>query len=157
MIVRLSTHLGTDADTAWQLAQCTSTFIHVTRGMLRWANSTKLPERWQTGAQMRSRMFLFGFIPGWVHELHIVRVDHQHREIQTAEHGGLLRVWNHSIKVEPDNHHRCRYTDAVEIKAGLLTPIVWVIAHIFFRYRQMRLRSYCLRSFVRSAHQVKRN
>lgn len=29
----------------------------------------------------------------------------------------------------------------VEIRAGVLTPLVWLFAQVFFRYRQMRWRS----------------
>jgi hypothetical protein len=32
------------------------------------------------------------------------------------------------------------YTDQVEIQAGLLTPLVWALASIFYRYRQFRWR-----------------
>lgn len=140
MAVHLSTFLDTDADTAWGLVQRTSTFRYVTRGLLRWSGD--LPERWQPGLVLRSRLYLFGLLPGGMHELRITRVDDQRREIQTTEHGGLLRVWNHTIRVEPDGVARCRYTDRVEIEAGLLTPMVWLVAHVFFRYRQMRLRRY---------------
>jgi hypothetical protein len=145
MRVNLSTSLETDADSAWGLVQDTSTFLHVTRGLLRWADSDHLPEKWYPGGRVRSQLFFFGFLPGWVHELQITRIDDQRRELQTAEHGGLLRAWNHSIRVEPEGQARCRYTDSVEIQAGPWTPLVWLCAQLFFRYRQMRLRGYARR------------
>lgn len=142
MIVHCSTYLNADAETAWKAVQRTATFLYVTHGLLGWGNSSQFPETWRLGIQARSRLFLFGFLPGWIHELEITRVDDQNREFQTKEHGGLVRAWNHSIKVEPESQNRCRYTDKVEIKAGLLTPMIWLFALLFFRYRQMRLRGY---------------
>jgi hypothetical protein len=141
MIATISTTLDTDADTAWELVQRTSTFLYVTRGLFRWSNG-QLPEKWLTGVKVRSRMFIFHLLPAWMHELQIIAIDDQKRQFQTIEHGGILRAWNHAITVEPENEARCRYTDLVEIKAGLLTPMVWLLAHVFFRYRQMRLRGY---------------
>jgi len=35
---------------------------------------------------------------------------------------------------------RCGYTDQIDIQAGILTPPIWLFAHIFYRYRQRRWR-----------------
>ena len=59
----------------------------------------------------------------------------------TNERGGPVRMWNHRIKVEPLSERRCLYTDELELRAGVLTAFVWLIAHLFYRYRQMRWRN----------------
>ena len=76
------------------------------------------------------------------YEIRIVRRDDQQRELQTVECGGLLRAWNHLIQVEPLSENSCKYTDEVEVRAGLLTLLAWLLAHGFFRYRQRRLRRF---------------
>lgn len=43
--------------------------------------------------------------------------------------------------MEPLSETTCHYTDEVEIRAGRLTPLVWLFGHLFFRYRQMRWRT----------------
>ncbi|MFO7859839.1 MAG: hypothetical protein R6U41_01320 [Desulfosalsimonas sp.] len=30
------------------------------------------------------------------------------------------------------------YTDKIEISAGLLSPLIWLFAHVFYRHRQRR-------------------
>jgi len=32
------------------------------------------------------------------------------------------------------------YSDEIEIRAGLLTPVIWAFAHGFYRHRQRRWR-----------------
>ena len=86
------------------------------------------------------RLLFFGFIPAWWHEIHIARLDEAQREIQTAEHGGPVEDWHHRITVDERGPYQSRYTDEIEIRAGLLTPLVWGYAQLFYRYRQWRWR-----------------
>jgi hypothetical protein len=65
-------------------------------------------------------------------------VDNEKRELYSNEGGGLIPVWNHLITVKPVNENECQYADIVNIGAGLLTPVIWLYAHIFYRYRQAR-------------------
>ena len=86
-------------------------------------------------------MILFGFLPTWVHHLEVVSVNESERVVQTAEKGGPLRRWDHTLSVAEDGDSRCVYTDIVHLEAGLLTPLAWLLATVFFQYRQMRLRN----------------
>lgn len=71
----------------------------------------------------------------------MVRFDEDKREIPSNEQGGPVKVWNHRIKVEPLSERRCLYTGELEVHAGTLTPLIWLFAHPFYRYRQMRWRN----------------
>jgi hypothetical protein len=55
-------------------------------------------------------------------------------------YGQLMRVWDHLITLEPTSDGRTRYTDRVEVNAGLLTPFAWFFAGLFYRHRQRRWR-----------------
>jgi hypothetical protein len=114
--------------------------VHVTRGLVGVTFGQHLPASWHEGATVRGRLFLLHILPAWVQEICITRLDNPGRELQTTERGGLLRTWNHTIRVEAATAKQCRYSDRVEIKAGVWTPLVWPVAHAFFRYRQWRLR-----------------
>lgn len=140
MIVKISTPLNVPAEVVWGRVKQTATFQYVTRGVLRFSAATGLPKEWYQGQKCNSRLILFGVFPAWVHELEVVRLDNARRELQTAEKGGLLRSWDHTLTVAPDDEGCCIYTDTVVLDAGILTPLIWLIAHVFFRYRQMRLR-----------------
>jgi hypothetical protein len=139
MLVNRSTILDIDADSAWKLVKRISTFRYVTRGILAWTPDDQ-QEEWQEGQMFRLRLRLFHLIPTWHHQLRIVSLNNHQREIRTEEQGGLLRKWNHTISVEPVSSSSCRYTDSVDIGGRLLTPAIWAIAQLFFRYRQLRLR-----------------
>ncbi len=73
--------------------------------------------------------------------VHVIRVDQAAGEIQTEENGQLVTSWNHQMRVETSPGDQSRYTDWIHLKAGLLTPLVWLFACLFYRSRQRRLRS----------------
>ena len=55
-----------------------------------------------------------------------------------AGHSDLVTVWDHRIELR-DVHGMTRYTDVVEVRAGVLTPVAWLFAQVFYRHRQRRL------------------
>ena len=52
--------------------------------------------------------------------------------------GTMISVWDHWIFVEPDEHGGTRYTDRVDVEAGVLTPFVSTFARAFYGHRQRR-------------------
>ena len=140
MLVRVSTRLPAPADLVWDAVQRTDTLRYVTRGLLAFRLDGEAPERLAEGETYRMRLLFFGFLPAWRHEIRVVRLDHAHREIRTEEHGGPVRAWRHRITVDDEGWGSARYLDEIEIAAGVLTPIVWVYAHLLYRYRQRRWR-----------------
>ena len=99
-----------------------------------------MPDTFAAGTIVRVKLLFFGFIPAWMHEIRIVRLDETQREIETAEHGGSVKKWNHRITVDERGPYRSHYTDEIEIGAGALTPLIWAYAQLFYRYRQWRWR-----------------
>jgi hypothetical protein len=92
------------------------------------------------GVEVQTIVSPLGIPPGSPHTFRIVRVDEDAMEIDTNESGGFIRAWSHSMKVEPIDDARCRYSDRIELDAGPLTPLVWLFASLFYRYRQSRWR-----------------
>ena len=140
MIVKVSTLLETTADLAWRTAKRTATLLHVARGLLGFRGVGPIPPEWVPGDRVRTRLIFFHVVPAWEHELRIVGVEEDWHEIHFNEHGGPVQSWRHRIAVEPVDATRCRYTDEIDIRAGVLTPMVWLFAQVFYRYRQMRWR-----------------
>ncbi|HSK99533.1 MAG TPA: SRPBCC family protein [Rubrobacteraceae bacterium] len=141
MIARISTQLDAPPDAVWTALKKKATFLHVTRGAIRFPGSEGWPEEFREGQRVSARMEFFGMIPApWTHELHLVSVDDERRELFSSEGGGPLETWNHRIRVEPLPDGRTLYTDEIEIRAGALTLPVWIYAHLFYRYRQARWR-----------------
>ncbi len=97
-----------------------------------------VPDKWNLGNEYRFRVSLFGMIPLGEHFINLVELNNEEKRIVSKEHGTLAKVWNHIIKLNPIDDHTIEYTDEVEIKAGVLTIPIWLIAHIFYRHRQNR-------------------
>ena len=137
----IKTELPASADRVWSLTQRGDTLSYIARGLVSFGGDG-LPESFTEGSAVDVRLWFFGVLPAWRHHLAIRSMDHQQRELLSNEQGGLVRVWNHLIRVEPLKAGRCHYTDDLEIKAGLFTPLVWLFAQLFYRYRQWRWRSW---------------
>lgn len=143
MRVFVQSTLACDADIGWQRVQTIALLREICSPLVRLApdrNAPSLPERWPEAGTVRIRPYLFGFIPTGVRVLRCEHVDHQRREIQTREHDPLIRRWDHRIHFESLAPGKSRYTDEVEIEAGLLTLPVWLFAQWFYRHRQRRWR-----------------
>jgi hypothetical protein len=125
---------------AWDTVKQPETLRYVTKGVLGFRAERELPERFGAGEAYRVRLLFFGIVPAWWHEIRVVRLDEAHREILTAEHGGLVKEWHHRITVDERGPWKSHYTDEIEIVAGPLTPFVWAYAQLFYRYRQRRWR-----------------
>lgn len=138
MRIEPTAELEAPADAVWNALRKSETLRYVARPLLCFEGD--LPRRWPVrgGVVRVERMLLLCVVPAWGHELRFVRVDDEGYEMLTNEGGGPIKEWNHRIRVEPLSERLCRYTDEVEVRAGVLTPLVWCFAQLFYRHRQMR-------------------
>jgi hypothetical protein len=125
---------------AWDTVKQPETLRYVTKGLLGFRPEGELPKHFNAGETYRVKLLFFGFVPAWWHEIRIERLDDAEREILTSEGGGAVKEWRHRITVDERGPWRSWYTDEIAIKAGVLTPLVWAYAQLFYRYRQMRWR-----------------
>ncbi len=141
MKVKVSSNFNISAEQAWQLVQQSDTLLYVTRGLLGFQPlESELPEKWRSGITVPLRIVLFSLIPAWRHEVRFVSVSEADRQILTNESGGAIKTWDHLATVKPTNEGRCTYSDEIEVDAGLLTPLIWLYANAFYRYRHLRWR-----------------
>jgi hypothetical protein len=143
MRVLVESDLPCDADRAWAAVQTTALFHEVVRPLVdvRPLPGETWPERWAVGTPLRCRSYLFGVVPLGTRTLVFESIDPAAREIRTHEHDALVRRWDHRIAVRPVGPGHCRYSDEVEIEAGLLTPAVWLFAQWLYRHRHRRWRA----------------
>jgi hypothetical protein len=141
MIARISTDLDAPPAAVWEAVKWLDTFRYVTRGVLGYRVTEGTPDDLREEMVVRGRLYFFHVLPAWTHSIRVVRVDEQAREILTSENGGPVENWGHLIRVQHGPEPgRSRYTDQIDIRAGVLTPLVWAYAHVFYRYRQARWR-----------------
>jgi hypothetical protein len=103
------------------------------------------PERWEAD-EYRVAMLLFGVIPLGEQTIDVSRqrVDdtegNQFYQLRDDGTGKLISVWDHLISVRETPDNKTVYTDEVDVEAGILTPLVYLFAAVFYRHRQRRWR-----------------
>ena len=140
-IVDRSTRLEAPADAVWRAVTTPEAFRTVTRGLLAVPVLRFRSGEWREGETVVGWVFLFGVIPFSRHHLHIERIDGTARVLSSREHGGLIRTWNHDIVVTPLDETSCTYRDRIELRAGVVTPLIALWARWFYRMRQRRWRA----------------
>ncbi|OUS27074.1 hypothetical protein A9Q99_17900 [Gammaproteobacteria bacterium 45_16_T64] len=148
MKVIVSSAFQAPAELIWTLVKKSATLVYVTKGVLAFTGSSTFPEQWQQGHTVDSSLRFFGWLPGWRHQITFVKIDDDQRILSTNEGGGLVSVWNHQIRVVADAEGISRYVDEVDIRAGIVTPLVWGYAQCLYRYRQWRWKSLLASSLV---------
>ena len=136
--IHIETELPTDADRVWDSMKQLASFLYVTRGILGFPVLAGRTEPIRPGEIATGWLFAFHVLPVHRHTIEVRDVEEQSRSIRTEEHGGVLRRWDHTLHVEPMGEARCRYSDTVIIDAGILTPVVCVVATGLYRYRHRR-------------------
>ena len=142
MKVFVASVLDCPPEKVWDEVQKSSLLLEVTRPLVRLmpADTTAFPERWSQGTLCLCRCYLFGFLPLGMHKIFFERIDPSRREIGTRESDPLIRRWDHVVRVEPADGGRTRYSDDIDIDAGVLTLPVWLFARWFYGHRQRRWR-----------------
>ena len=142
MRVYVESVLPCPAEKVWDVVQRPSLLIEVIRPLFRFASAdvAQFPERWQEGATVRCKGYLFGIIPLGLHTIFFERVDQVAREIQSRESEPLVRLWDHKVRVLSAGDDQTLYSDEIIIDAGWATLIVWLFAQWWYRHRQRRWR-----------------
>jgi hypothetical protein len=142
MHIHVESVLPASVGCVWAALQRTETLQHVAAPVLRFraVEPDGLPSHWSEGVEANLRLYLFGFVPLGGHTIRLPVVDPDRGEIRSQESGRVAPVWNHTIRVSAVSDQATRYTDEVEIRAGVLTVFIWLFAHFFYRHRQRRWR-----------------
>lgn len=136
--VHMETELSTDAEQVWAAMQHPTSFTYVCRGVLGIPALVGRTAAMREGESGTGWLLLFHLIPLSRHTIHLVEINPDTKTLRSHEHGGMLRSWNHALRVEAVSPRACRYSDIVEIDAGALTPVVARLAILLYRYRQRR-------------------
>jgi hypothetical protein len=135
--------LDASADRVWSHVLQTSLLRHVSFPLQIFVpiSPAAWPAKWSSGDYVVA-LWTFGVIPFGRHTIAIRFPDGDgagppYRLLDDG-HGGMIRRWRHLITVTPIEEDRCVYCDEVEVAAGLLTPIVYLFACVFYWHRQRR-------------------
>lgn len=139
--VTVTTLLDAPPQAVWRAVRTPAAFRFVTRGLVDLAGVDAQGAAWDEGDTVAGRLRVLG-VPFSRHRITIESIDRDHRRLQSDEAGGPIRSWRHLVSVEATDGDdgRCRYTDTIEIRAGVLTPAIAAFAQVFYRLRQRRWR-----------------
>ena len=140
MKVKVSTQFACTDEELWQKIAEPCSLKFVSSPILRFEpqNEGDLAGEWQLYRPYLLKLYLLKFIPLGEHRITLVNIDKDENRIISHENGQLATVWNHVISFREIEPGTVYYTDEIEIRAGFLTPAIWLFAHLFYRHRQRR-------------------
>nr|WP_315479329.1 hypothetical protein [uncultured Rhodoferax sp.] len=153
MLLTLKTRLDCTAERCFDEVQTTRLLLHIAQPLVHFTPITppQLPARWEA-REYEVAMHLLGCIPLGRQMVRISGQDHSQRdghfsvELRDNGSGTLISRWDHRIFIQAAEQG-CHYTDQVDIRAGWLTPLVWLFAWGFYKHRQQRWQQLVRRSF----------
>lgn len=139
MIAKISTKLNCTDTQLWSEIIKAESLQYVASPLLYFIpiNKDEPFNEWTVGRTYRLKIFFLKFIPLGKHDISVITIDKKSNRIETHESGLLAPTWNHSIWFH-NTDNGLEYTDQIEIKAGLLTFLIWLFAQIFYRHRQRK-------------------
>ncbi len=145
MNVLLATTIDLPPSTVWVQVQTASLLQHIAWPLVRFIPVDRmLFSTFKPGGHYQVKLRLFGLVPfgtQWiVTSLHETDSDDWPKRLRDNGHSALVETWDHWITIEPDDQGGARYTDEVEVSAGVINPLVWAFAQIFYHHRQRRWR-----------------
>lgn len=143
MIVQLRTIIDAPMERVWAEMRQSRLLLHVARPLVSFTpvDPPVFPAEWTPGDHVVA-LRLFGVAPAGRQRLSISFPEMQDgaRAMRDDGEGDLATVWDHLITVSPRADGRTDYEDRVRVEAGVLTPMVWLFARIFYGHRQRRWR-----------------
>jgi hypothetical protein len=135
--------LEVSAERAWEEVQRSRLLAYVSWPLLTFepVAFAPIPPMWTEGTH-EVKMRGFGLIPLGLQKIVISRpaAGPQIYQIRDNGSGDLVSRWDHLITITPAQADRCLYRDDVEIRAGVLTPLMWAFAWLLYTHRQRRWR-----------------
>jgi hypothetical protein len=152
MIVDISTMLTCSIDEAVSHLKTPRLLEFVASPLVRFvpARPPVFPEVWSAG-EYSAALRLFGVVPFGKQAIVISMPPTETGfSMRDAGYSALITTWDHLITITPQGNG-CRYRDRVDVRAGMLTPFVWLFAQLFYRHRQRRWRAIVARNFAYDA------
>ncbi len=138
--VEISTHLNAPPERVWEEVNRPKLLLFVSHPVLqfRLVEPANLPDQWADGDYV-FKLRWRGIVPFGKQVISISRPSTEGalRCLRDNGRSALAKRWDHLISVEPDGDGT-RYTDRIEIDAGIATPIVAIFARSFYAHRQKR-------------------
>lgn len=136
----VSSELNIDINTAWHVVQQSSLLEFVSKGKVKFKPiDNEFPTYWKEDIIIKTKILIYGFIPfGGTHSIKFIKIDHNNFTLSTEEKNVVAKIWNHGIYMEHVDENRIKYTDKIDLYAGILTGFVVKWVKSFYEHRQKR-------------------
>lgn len=141
MNLRFETTVNMNAQALWTMGKEVALLDKVSRPVISLKQLPPEETVWREGGVYNFRIKLFGLIPWSDHQVRMKRYCDKSLTFETNESGGPIKVWKHQHALIPVEPNRCISRDEIEIKAGFMSPFVWMMAQALYRKRHRVLRS----------------
>ncbi len=148
-LVEISSHFAPPPERVWEQVQRPAVLLYAARPLLSFVSRDGgWPDKWEQ-REYRAGLRAFGVLP--VGE-QVIGIEFQPDQppgyrLRDNGRGGMISKWDHMMVIEPEGDGT-RYTDRVEIEAGVLTPIACAFAKFFYRHRQKRWQQLIAQDFA---------
>ncbi len=137
MKVVVRSHLAVPPDIAFFSLRMSRTLVFVAQPVVSYHAAGDLPPVWRLGETYNLRPCLRGRSQG-DHYVTFTRIDDVALEMETSEHGGYIKRWDHHMSMRQAPDGGTIYTDTIEIEAGWRTWFVCLFAKRFYQHRHRR-------------------
>ena len=135
----VSSILNNSAEKIWNKLLNVETLIYICKPMITFKSKTKEKNmKWELNKEYIFKLFIYGFLPFGNHIIILDKIDENEKVIISKEHNNIITIWNHTIRMENNGEKSIKYTDEVEIYAGIFTFFVAIWSIIFYKHRQKK-------------------
>ncbi len=138
MKLKFQRRLNASTTLVWDKLLSPETLDFVASPMVVFNYQSEKPVKWIEGNYI-VELKLFGFIPFGTQTISISFPNSNSNTLYLRDNGysNLITKWDHLISLESLGEHTL-YTDNLEVRAGILTPIIWIFGLLFYSHRQRR-------------------
>lgn len=145
MKVSRSTIIDLAPGVVWSEVQTARLLVHIAWPLVRFIPVGSEPlDHFEPGGRYQVKLRVLGILPfgtQWiVISTHEPESGEWPKRLRDNGFSALIKKWDHWITIAPDGKGGTRYSDDVEILAGIMTPLIWAFAQVFYWHRQRRWR-----------------
>jgi hypothetical protein len=137
--ITICSKLDNSVNKIWDKILNIQTLVEICKPMATFKTITKENIKiWELNTEYIFKLFIYGFIPFGNHKIILETIDTGINVIKSKECNNIVKIWNHKITLENYGGKITKYTDEVEIYAGIFTLFIASWGIIFYKHRQKK-------------------
>ena len=93
----------------------------------------------QEGQEFTVQLKRWGWLPMGAWTMKVVERDDDNFVLRSEERGNVVKRYRHKLSIIPTGPDTCRYTDHIDVDAGVFTPLVFpMFEKMYLQRHEMR-------------------